>query len=104
MSRDLFPIPNSGRVRIEPSGGDTFDVECSGMNSADNERLEGFFNRMYGRLMEFRFEHAGVIHPKCRFDSDSITFTANGPDNHSATLPIKVLRERTRSLLSSLSS
>jgi hypothetical protein len=88
----LFPIPNSGRVSILQRGLGEFDIECSGFNSADYERLMGFFNSMYGRMLEFRFEHAGVTHPKCRFDSDSADFVSQGPDMHSVTLSIKVIR------------
>jgi hypothetical protein len=47
---------------------------------------------MLGRFGEFGFEYAGVIHPKCRFDSDSPSFVTYGPGRHSVTLPIKILR------------
>jgi hypothetical protein len=54
--------------------------------------LRGFFEQMLGRFGEFRFEYAGVVHPKCRFDSDAPNFATYGPDRHSVALPIKILR------------
>jgi hypothetical protein len=68
-----FPIPKSG-VTIRKTGLDSFDIECIDTDTADYHRLLGFFEQMLGGFRSFRFEHAGVIHPKCCFDSDSVGF------------------------------
>ena len=91
MDRELFPFPNSGQIAVVPMGSDTFQIEVSGMDTIDYQQLMGFFCRMRGRFGEFRFEHGGVVHPKCRFDSDVGNFSSDGPDKHSASLPIKIL-------------
>ena len=90
MELTLFPIPTCG-IRVKTTGPDSFDVECADMDTADYQRLRGFFNQMLGRFGEFRFEYAGVVHPKCRFDSDAPNFATYGPDRHSVALPIKIL-------------
>jgi hypothetical protein len=91
MELKLFPIPKSG-IRIKKTGPDSFDVECTDTDTADYHRLLGFFEQMLGGFGSFRFEYAGVVHPKCCFDTDSADFITNGPDRHSVTLPIKILR------------
>jgi hypothetical protein len=91
MELKLFPIPKS-EISIKKTGPDSFDVECSYLDSGDYHRLRGFFEQMLGRFGEFRFEYAGVVHPKCRFDSDAPNFATYGPDRHSVALPIKILR------------
>ena len=91
MDVKQFPIPNSGRVNIVPTCRNSFDVECSGLNLHDHNLLMGFSCSMQGRFGEFRFEHAGIVHPKCRFDSDSADFVQHGPNDFSVTFPVKVL-------------
>ena len=86
-----FPIPKSGQVNIVPKGRNAFEVESSGLNLHDHNLLMGFSLSMQGRFGEFRFEYAGVVHPKCRFDSDSADFVQHGPDDFSVTLPITIL-------------
>lgn len=87
----LFPIPASGRVVIIPTGSDTFDIQCTGVNDSDQERLFGIIGRAQGCAGIFRFEHAGRVHEKCRFDSHQVPFSRYGPDNHAVTFPIKIL-------------
>lgn len=91
MEQKQFPIPKSGQICIAPPAGDTFDVEFTALNIDDNNLLMGFYNSMQGRFGEFRFDHAGVLHSKCRFDSDSVSFVRDGPNEFSVTLPVKVL-------------
>jgi hypothetical protein len=91
MEENTFPIPNTGRTQITLGDEDTFSVECTGIDTDDHKRLVGFFGQMHGRFGEFRFEYAGVLHPKCRFDSDSVTFAQNGADVHDLAFPIKIL-------------
>ena len=92
MELKLFPIPKSGEFRIALTGPDSFDVECKDMDTADYQRMYGFFCQMAGRWGEFRFEYADTARPRCVFDSDSPSFVSDGPNRHSVTLPIKVLR------------
>lgn len=92
MEPKSFPIPNSGKLRITEKGPDLFDVECSEVDTADYHQLYGFFSQMLGRFGEFRFEYTSIVHPRCRFDSDSVNFVSHGQDRHSVILPIKVLR------------
>jgi hypothetical protein len=91
MEHKQFPIPKSGQVKIVPTGPDAFDIECAGVNAFDNQQLMGFFGSMKGRFGEFRFEHAGQVHLKFRFDSDSVPFTSLGTDKHNVTFPVKIL-------------
>ena len=87
-----FPIPTSGKLRIIDKGPGLFDVECSDLNTADHQLLYGFFGQMGGRYREFHFEYNNIVHPKCRFDSDSVDFVSHSPNRHSVILPMKVLR------------
>jgi hypothetical protein len=92
MDEKLFPIQNSGRVQVVPTGERTFDVECRDVGLADYRQLEGFFCATMGRFGSFRNEHCGVSHI-CRFDKDSVDFIFNSqrPDKFSVTLPLKIL-------------
>ena len=91
MEPKLFPIPKSGRIKIVPTGRDGFDIQCTGVDAADHKRLIGFFGSMQGRAGEFRFEYSDLVYPRCRFDSDSVPFITNGPDNHDVVFPVKIL-------------
>ncbi|TWB09330.1 hypothetical protein FBZ89_14214 [Nitrospirillum amazonense] len=91
MSQNIFPFPKSGKTTVRMTGAGLFEVECVGVDKNDYQLLEGFFNNMQGRFREFQFEHGGSIYPKCRFDSDSATFTRHGPNTISVTFPIKIL-------------
>ena len=42
MEQELFPIPNSGQIKIVPRRPDAFDVECAGLDVVDKDQLEGF--------------------------------------------------------------
>jgi hypothetical protein len=90
MGQEIFPIPGSGQTRTIPGTESEFTVECAGINKTDHDRLEGFFARMQGPFGEFRFEYAGIVCPKCRFDSDTSTFSS-GPVAYSVAFPIQVL-------------
>lgn len=85
----VFPIPKSGRTQIIPTGADTFDVKCTGMNSIDNDALLVFCNM--GGHRDFQFEYEGVVHQQCRFDSGGVPFEAK-PLSNNVVLPIKVLK------------
>jgi len=91
MEQNSFPIPISGQVEIVDLNPSEFIVECTNINRDDHKRLQGFFCRMHGRFGEFRFEHGDVIHPICRFDSDSLTFAEDGTELFDLTFPIKIL-------------
>ena len=91
--REIFPIPTSGQTIIAKTGPQTFEVTCSGMNAIDHAQLPGLFCRMQGRFRAFRLVRGSVVHPHCRFDTDSPNFVQDGPDNYSVTLPIKILVE-----------
>jgi hypothetical protein len=86
-----FPIPKPGHINIVPRAGMHSVSSAAASTLQDHNLLMGFSLSMRGRFGEFRFEHAGVVHPKCRFDSDSAEFVQHGPDNFSVTLPITVL-------------
>jgi hypothetical protein len=93
MSEKLFPIPRSGHVTIMGAdSGQYFMVDCQGVDTDDHKSLMGFFNSMGGRFGEFQFSHGNIVHPKCRFDSDSVSFISNKNGTHSVTFPIKILR------------
>jgi hypothetical protein len=64
------------------------DLQC--IDTADKDRLMGFWMKMQGRLGTFRFEHNGTIYGDCRFDSDTGPATG-GSGPHNLTFPIKVL-------------
>jgi len=91
MELKQFPIPKSGHVNIARRGFDLFDVECTGLNTHDERLLMGFGLSMRGRFGEFRFEYGGVVHPKCRFDSDSTGSVQHGPGDFSITFQIRIL-------------
>jgi hypothetical protein len=88
--RDLFPIPFTGQTTIAESGLTTLDVSCDGMNAFDSNQLLGFYRRMQLRPRPFRIEHGTSVYPRCTFNTDRASFVENGPENYSATLPIKV--------------
>jgi len=87
----VFPIPKSGRTILMPTGADTFDVKCNGVNDADNAMLLGFFCKMGGNVRDFRFQYRDVVHQQCRFDSGAVLFEAKGSSNN-VVLPIKIVK------------
>lgn len=90
MTTSLFPIPRSGTVEIIGNER-TFAVVCRGFDHDDNAKLHGFFKQIRDRSHEFRFEHAGRIHPRVCFDSGSVTFVQTGPATYNVTVPMEVL-------------
>jgi hypothetical protein len=92
MAPDQFPIPSSGTVKIIPRSQDTFDIEITGLNTADRDAVVGFFMKMRGRFGSFRFEYAGTAYAECRFDSDTGPAVHGGSGPHDVTVPIKILQ------------
>jgi hypothetical protein len=92
MVHDLFPIPTSGTAKIIPRSHDTFDIEFTGLNAADREKLFHFFMKMQGRFGTFRFEYTDSAYTECRFDTDTGPAIGDiGPGPYNLTLPIKIL-------------
>jgi len=44
-----FPVPVSGVFEVIPLKADLFEVSCSGLNSIEQPRLQGFHELLRGR-------------------------------------------------------
>jgi hypothetical protein len=92
MGQALFPNLSVGRMAITPlSSSKTFSIECTGLNTAERDKLVGFFIQMQGRFGSFRLEYGDIVFPLCGFDSDIGPWIENGPGPHGLTFSIKVL-------------